>query len=100
MYVVLLEFAQGRDRAAALLQAHNDWLRQGMEEGAFLLAGSLGQGAGGMLLATEAEPALQARLSRDPFVAEGVVSARLLQVTPRQADPRLAFLVDAEGARP
>ena len=36
---------------------------------------------------------LQERVDADPFVVEGVVSARILEITPSKADERLQFLL-------
>ena len=40
MFVIYLEFAENRDRAAALMDGHKDWLQQGFDDGVFLAAGS------------------------------------------------------------
>jgi len=36
---------------------------------------------------------LQSRVDGDPFVVEGVVSAKILELTPSRADERLQFLL-------
>lgn len=93
MYIVLLRFADQRARARDFMEAHNAWLRSGFAEGAFLLAGSIEPAAGGAILAqgcTRAE--LEARVAADPFVAESVVRAEIIQVSPARVDERLAFL--------
>ena len=93
MFVVLLRFAANRAKAAEFMQAHNDWIRQGFDDGVFLLAGSLQPGKGGTVIAHNTTPELlQARVDRDPFVAEGVVSAEILEITPSRTDEKLAFL--------
>ena len=103
MFVVFLEFAQRRGQAGALMQAHNDWVRRGLNEGVFLLVGSLSDGTGGAILVHGVdEAALRERVASDPFVAEGVVTARIVAIAPNRADPRLAFLLPAAeaGVRP
>jgi hypothetical protein len=37
-------------------------------------------------------------VNADPFVAEGVVSAEILEITPSRADARLDFLLAGGGA--
>lgn len=93
MFIVLLKFADNRDRAPQFLDAHKAWLGQGFDDGVFMLAGSLPPGLGGGILAhdTTAE-ALRARVDADPFVAEGVVTAEIVELTPSLTDERLAFL--------
>jgi uncharacterized protein YciI len=93
MFVVLLRFAEEKGKAAQLLERHNAWLRQGFDDGVFLVAGSLEPGQGGALLAggcTRAD--LEARVAADPFVADAVVRAEILELAPKRTDPRLAFL--------
>jgi hypothetical protein len=64
----------------------------------FLLAGSLQPGAGGAIVAHDTSLAdLQTRVNGDPFVAEKVVSAEIMEITPARCDTRLAFLLDRAG---
>lgn len=93
MFVVLLRFSANKTRAADFMQAHNDWIRQGFDDGVFLLAGSLQPGKGGTVIAHNTSPELlQARVDRDPFVIEDVVSAEILEIAPARTDEKLAFL--------
>jgi uncharacterized protein YciI len=94
MFVVTLRFSANKAQAPNLMQAHNDWIRSGFDDGIFLMTGSLKPGLGGVVLAhriTRAE--LEARVEKDPFVAEDVVSADILEIAPGRADDRLAFLM-------
>jgi uncharacterized protein YciI len=95
MFIVLLRFAENRDRAGQLMEGHKSWLQQGFADGVFLLAGSLQPNQGGGILAhnTSLED-LRARVDEDPFVAEGVVSAEILEIDPARADDRLRFLLN------
>lgn len=93
MFVVVLRFSANKARAADFMQAHNEWIRQGFEDGVFLLAGSLQPGKGGTVIAHNATlEQVQARVDRDPFVAEDVVSAEILEIAPARTDEKLAFL--------
>jgi len=95
MYVVLLRFAENKSRASDFMQDHNAWIKRGIDEGIFLLVGSLQPGLGGAILAHGLTAAdLQARVEADPFVVHGVVAAEVLEIKPGKADPRLAFLLE------
>ena len=94
MYVVLLKFAENKSLAGDFMQGHNAWIRQGLDDGVFLLVGSLQPSLGGAILAHGVSPAdLQARIDADPFVVHGVVRTEILEIKPGKADPRLAFLL-------
>ncbi len=94
MFVVLLKFAD-KSRAAASMEAHKQWIAKGFDDGVFLTVGSLQPDAGGAILANGLDrEALDMRISEDPFVAEGVVSAEVYEVSPARTDPRLDFIKD------
>ncbi len=93
MFIVLLRFAANRGEASRLMDGHKHWLQRGFDDGVFLLAGSLQPGLGGAVLAHNTTMTdLRARVNADPFVAENVVSAEILDVAPSRSDARLAFL--------
>ena len=95
MFIVLLRFAENKSRAGEFMAAHNAWLQQGFEDGVFQLAGGLAPSMGGALLALESSASeLQARIDRDPFVEEGIVTPEILQIDPKRAVDRLDFLLD------
>jgi uncharacterized protein YciI len=94
MFVVLLRFSANKARAGQLMDGHNAWIKRGFDDGVFLLAGSLQPALGGGVVAHNTSlPELQGRVSEDPFVAEGVVRAEILEVAPMKADERLGFLL-------
>ena len=94
MFVVLLRFAENRNSAGLFMEGHKEWLRQGFEDGVFLLSGSLQPAMGGTLLVhNTTREDLQARIDSDPFVAEGIVSAEMLEIAASKADERLEFLL-------
>lgn len=94
MFVVLLKFAANKAQAGQLMEGHKDWIKRGFDDGVFLLAGSLLPNLGGSIVAHNLErEALERRLRDDPFVAEGVVTAEILELAPSRADDRLKFLV-------
>lgn len=93
MYVVLLRFSVNKAQASEHMAGHQDWIRRCMEDGVFLLVGSIRTGRGGAILATGPTPdELQARVAEDPFVAHDVVTAEIIEIDPNLTDPRLSFL--------
>ncbi len=94
MFVVLLKFSSERDRAGEFMAAHNAWIQRGLDEGVFLLTGSLHPGLGGAVLADGVNRQdLQQRVDEDPFVVHGVVAAEILEIAPGRTDERLNFLL-------
>ena len=94
MFVVLLKFSDNKDKAGQFMDGHKEWIKRGFDDGVFLMAGSLQPNAGGAIMAHNATLAeLQERVDGDPFVAENVVSADILEIAPSRADERLSFLL-------
>jgi len=94
MFIILLKFSNNRNQAGQFMDGHRDWLRKGFDDGVFMLAGSLQPNLGGGILAHGTSLAdLQARVHEDPFVAENVVSAEIVEIAPSRADERLNFLL-------
>lgn len=94
MYIVQLKFSTNKAQAGQYMEGHNAWIKQGFDDGVFLLVGSLQPNQGGAVIAHNTDMTdLQRRVSEDPFVAQSVVNAEILEITPGMADERLAFLV-------
>lgn len=94
MFIVLLRFSSNKDQASRFMEGHKEWIKRGFDDGAFLLAGSLQPNLGGGIVAHNASLSdLQSRVKADPFVAENVVSAEIIEITPSKADERLTFLL-------
>jgi len=94
MFIILLKFSDNKDQAADFMQAHNDWIKQGLDDHVFLLVGSLKPGLGGCLLAHNTPlQELQLRINKDPFVEQNIVSAEILEVSANQATEQLEFLL-------
>jgi uncharacterized protein YciI len=93
MFIVLLRFSANRQKAGPLMESHKAWLKRGFDDGVFALAGTLLPGTGGGIVAHGISRAeLEARISDDPFVAEDVVRAEILELEPSKTDTRLDFL--------
>lgn len=94
MFIVLLKFSANKGQAGQFMDSHKAWLKRGFDDGVFLLAGSLEPGLGGGILAHHTSLTdLQSRVSGDPFVAQDVVKAEILELDPGKADERLEFLL-------
>jgi uncharacterized protein YciI len=93
MFVVLLRFSDNKSQAGRFMDGHRDWIKRGFDDGVFLLAGTIQPNSGGAILAHQVSLAdLRRRVDDDPFVAQNVVSAEIVDVAPARADARLAFL--------
>lgn len=95
MFIVFLKFSENKGNASQFMAGHKEWIKRGFDDGVFLLVGSLQPNLGGGLLAhNTSRQSLQSRVNDDPFVAENVVSAEIIETTPSKADERLKFLLD------
>lgn len=95
MFVVLLRFSDNKPKAGQFLAGHNEWIQRGFDDGVFLMVGSLRPKLGGVILAHNTSlPELETRINTDPFIAERIVAAEILEVSPSRTDGRLSFLVD------
>jgi len=95
MFIVLLKFSDNKAAASQHMEGHKAWLKQGFDDGVFLLAGSLQPNLGGGILAHNASLSeLQQRVNDDPFVAENAVDAEIIELAAAKADERLSFLLD------
>ena len=93
MFVVTLKFSSNKGQANLFMDGHKEWIKRGFDDGVFLLVGNLQPGLGGAIVAHQTSlPELQARVNGDPFVAENVVSADILEIAPSRTDDRLEFL--------
>jgi uncharacterized protein YciI len=93
MFVVLLKFSDHKARAGQFMEGHKEWIKRGFDDGVFVLTGSLQPNLGGGIVAHNTSLAdLQGRVSDDPFVAQNIVSAEILEIAPSRTDERLAFM--------
>ena len=93
MFIVLLKFSSNKGQASQFMEAHNEWISRGFDDGVFLLVGSLQPNLGGGIVAHNVSLSdLQSRVSDDPFVMEKVVNAEIFEITPSKTDERLNFL--------
>lgn len=95
MFLVLLRFSDNKAAAANHMTGHKEWVQRGIDEGVFVLVGSIRPGMGGAVIATGIErDRIEQRVATDPFVLHNVVAAEIVEIEPNATDPRLAFLAD------
>jgi uncharacterized protein YciI len=94
MFVVLLKFSENKAQASQFMEGHKEWIKRGFDDGVFLLVGSLQPNSGGGIVVHNTSLSdLQNRVNNDPFVAENIVTAEILEIAPSKADERLTFLL-------
>jgi uncharacterized protein YciI len=94
MFIILLKFSDNKSQASQYMAGHKEWIQRGFADGIFLLVGSLQPNQGGAILANNTTlESLRSRLGDDPFVAENVVVAEVMELSPNQADERMKFLL-------
>jgi len=94
MFIVLLRFSGNKGQASQFMAGHKEWINRGFDDGVFLLVGNLQPNLGGGIVAHNTSLSdLQSRVNEDPFVAENIVSAEILEIAPSRADERLGLLL-------
>lgn len=94
MFIVLLKFSSNKSQAGQFMEGHKEWIERGIEDGIFVLVGSLQPNLGGGIVAHNATLSdLQERVNDDPFVTKNIVSAEIHEITPAKVDERLKFLL-------
>ena len=94
MFIILLKFADNKGQASQFMDGHKQWIKRGFDDGVFLLVGNLQPPLGGGIVAHNTSLSdLQSRVNDDPFVAENVVSAEIIDIAPSRTDARLDFLI-------
>jgi uncharacterized protein YciI len=96
LFIVILEYTAPLTEIDTALEAHRAWVRQGYTDGVFLVSGPQTPRKGGAILAHNIDrAALESRLALDPFHAAGLAKHYVYEMSPRFADPRLSFLIEA-----
>lgn len=98
VFIALLRFSTNRQLAPQFMEGHKLWLKQGFDDGVFLLAGSLEPSLGGAIMTSGiSRPEIERRIQKDPFVMEDIVSAEIIEIDPGRADERLNFLLPTDS---
>lgn len=95
MFIIFLRFGVNRALAGQWMSEHKQWIQDGIGDGTFLMAGSLHDAGGGLVIAAGQDGAeIHERVARDPFVMHGVVSAEVHAVTPSLMAEGVAALLE------
>ena len=95
MFVIFLKFSDNKGAAGQFMEGHNSWVKRGFDDGVLLVVGSLQQGLGGGIVAHNISLAeLEHRVNEDPFVAEKIVTAEIVEIAVAKTDQRLDFLLN------
>jgi len=98
MFIILLKFSTAKAKAPQFMDGHMQWIKKGLDDGIFLVVGSLQPQAGGALVChNTSRTDIERFVNSDPFVAEGIVEPEILEITPSKTDSRLSFLLDAQN---
>ncbi|WP_299727158.1 YciI family protein [uncultured Tateyamaria sp.] len=93
MFIITLRFSANASAAPEFMAAHNEWIAQGFADGVFHCVGSLKPAGGGAIIATDtSRDKIEARINADPFVAEDVVNAEIIEVDVKKATPAMDAL--------
>ena len=99
MFIVLMHLIDG-NKAPDHIDGHKEWIRQGFADEVFLYVGGRRDGRGNAIIASGSTPEeLRARIDLNPFVANGVVNAEIIELDTTKSDSRLAFMVEFQGDR-
>lgn len=101
MFIVFLKFGPNRAQAGQWMAEHNQWIQKGLDDGIFLMSGSLGNAQGGIVLAANLDDIeIQRKIGQDPFVVHGVVSAEVHTVAPSSMAQGMAALLRGADSLP
>ena len=91
--VILLRFGENKHLAKDHMRGHNEWIQAGVDDGVFLLVGSIAGGQGGAILAHGVtRDQIQQRVQSDPLVEHGIAVPEIILIEPAILDKRLALL--------
>lgn len=93
MFLILLSYTKPLDEVDRWLDDHKAWVKQGFDDGVFILAGGQLPRVGGVVVAIgETREQIEGRAAQDPFVRHGVAAAQVIEVRPSTLDARIEFL--------
>jgi uncharacterized protein YciI len=99
MHIVVLHLVESANPSEHV-EGHKAWLQQGFADEVFFYVGGIHGGGGGVVIAGGiGSEELLARVRKDPFVVEGIVTPEIIELDTTLSDPRLAFLVEFQGER-
>ncbi len=98
MYIAFLKPGPQRTQADQWVPAPMAWIERGIASGTLLLAGSLDNGQGGVVLAAGMPRSeLDLLIDADPFVAHGIVVPDVHAFAPSRMAKGMAALFDGKA---
>jgi uncharacterized protein YciI len=99
VFIILMHLVDA-STAPAHIEDHKAWIRQGFEDGVlFYVGGRRGGGGNAMIANGVAHEELSARVNQNPMVANGVLTAEIIELDTTKSDPRMGFMVEFQGDR-
>lgn len=99
MFIVLMHLMDGSN-ASTYIEGHKAWIRKAFDEDVLFYVGGRRKGGGNAMIANGlSHEELSARVDQNPLVANGVVSAEIIELDTTLSDPRMAFMVEFQGDR-
>jgi uncharacterized protein YciI len=94
MFVVTLNYIAELSAIDEAMPRHMAHLRKQYEDGIFLISGRQVPRVGGVIIATDVDREdLEQRIAADPFVAEGLAEATIVEFNASQTAPQLKGLL-------
>ena len=92
MFILDITYTAPLERMDQLLPDHIAWLESGRDAGRFMAWGRKVPRTGGMVFAAGTREEVEAEAQRDPFVANGAATVRVIEFAPSFAGEGLKAL--------
>ena len=94
MFVITLSYVADLDKIDAAMPRHMAYLRKQYNDGVFLVSGRQVPRIGGVIIATGvSREELEQLVALDPFVADGLAEASIVEFNASQTAPQLKGLL-------
>ncbi|MGJ0451641.1 MAG: YciI family protein [Methylocystis sp.] len=95
IFLILLSYTKPLDEVDRWLDDHKAWVKQGFDDGVFVLSGGQRPRVGGAIIAVgDTREQVETRAAQDPFIDRGVATAQVIEVRPSTVDERVSLLRD------
>ncbi|MEZ4364895.1 MAG: YciI family protein [Kofleriaceae bacterium] len=100
MFIIELTYVVPLPQIDAAMKRHMAYLDRRYADGTFVMSGRKVPRDGGIILATgDDRAAIEAIAADDPFVAEGLATARIIEFRPSQLAPDLPARLAVAGSQ-
>ncbi|MGV8939734.1 MAG: YciI family protein [Allorhizobium sp.] len=94
MLILSLSYRKSAEDAAAQMQSHLAWVKEGYDRGWFLASGRKVPRTGGLIVSRGDRTALEAYVAEDPFVIHGIAAYEITEVALTTVAPGFEGLKD------